>query len=317
MLLDVLAPLFGAILIGLGLGLGGVFPPDAVRAFSRLVFLVAMPVGVFDFMSRADPPEARFLALGLGYLGALAVAATLAIVLARRIGRLSVRDAGPPVFAVLCSNAVFLGLPVALSVPDWGRPFLMLMILEGFFVFGIVEAMLTWPEAGQGGVSLSGALRAAAARAARSPIVIATAAGTLVSVSGLAVPDVIGGPLQFVGRIAAPLGLMVLGLSLAGLMRQRAGLPVPLLLTLLPVKLLVFPVVAGLITWALGGDAQLIKVGVLFTLLPPAVSSLIIATAHSRSVAPTAALVAVGTVIGLLTLTAFLAYAIPIALRAS
>jgi predicted permease len=305
---DILIPLFACIGVGVLAGAMRLFGPAEARVLSRFVFVIAFPPAVLDFMRATEPPGPAYLGLIAGYLAAMAATAALALLICRRALGLSVQEAGAAVFACVCGNAVFLGLPIALSVEGWGPPFLILMLFEGLFVFALGTLLMTWPEAGAapppGGTAGFAAM--AGYRAARNPIFIATLTGLLLAALEVELPSAIGGFLDLFGGIAGPAGLFVLGLYLAILPREQAGLDPKALAALLPVKLLAFPVLAGGLAWAFTGDPTLTAVALLFTALPPAVASVVQSAHYGRYEAGTAALVASGTVVGLGTTTALL-----------
>ncbi|WP_031554323.1 AEC family transporter [Parvularcula oceani] len=304
----ILTPLFASIGLGALSGFLRIFGSAEARILSRFVFLIAMPVAVLDFMQATEPPGPAYAGLMAGYLLAMLVSAGLAFLLSRRLLGLTTREAGAAVFATICGNAVFLGLPIAFSVPGWAPPFLILMILEGIFVFAIGTALMTWPLPGEapprGGVL--GTALGAAWRAVRNPIVVATLIGLGLAVLHAELPEAASGFLDLFGGIAGPAGLFVLGLYVAILPRQQKTLsPLPLGV-LLPVKLVLFPALTGLFVWLFTGDETFTAVALLFTGLPPAVAS-VVQSAHYRQYENgTAALVTGGTVVGLATVTLLL-----------
>lgn len=312
-LVPLLAPLFGAIAIGSLVGVMRLFGREEARTFSRFVFLVAMPVAVFSFMRQSPPPRPEFIGMALAYLLALFITASAAFLAARRIGRVTVREAGAAVFTTTCGNAVFLGLPIALGIEGWGPPFLTLMVFEGTFVFGIGTALMTWPDdttpngakKEAPALHVLGIFSAAALRALRNPIIIATLAGLVLSLLAIDLPAILAGPLDRFGQIASPFGLFVLGIYLAVLV----GKPLPsgggrsLLPLLLGLKLVVFPVLCGALTWLFTRDGTLVRVAALFACLPPAVSSVVLAASYRQYEEGTATLVSIGTILGLVTTT--------------
>ena len=306
---DILFPLFACIAVGWGAGRFRLFTPEQARTLSRFVFLIAMPVAVLDFMRATEPPGPAYAGLIGGYVAAMLAACALAYLAARGALGLTIREAGAAVFATVCGNAVFLGLPIALSVPAWGPPFLILMLFEGILVFAIGTALMTWPEGGgeappRGGVLGVGAL--AGWRAGRNPIVLATIGGLVLAVTRATLPSPLAAFLDLFGGIAGPAGLFVLGLYVAILPRQGARPDPRALGVLLPIKLLAFPVLAAGLVWALPRDPAFTATAALFCAMPPAVAS-IVQSAHYRAYeAGTAALVAGGTLVGLGTVSALL-----------
>lgn len=305
---SILLPLFACILVGWGAGLLRVFGAAEARVLSRFVFLIAFPPAVLDFMRRTEPPGLAYAGLILAYVVGMAVTAGVTLLICKRFLGLSTQDAGGAVFACVCGNAVFLGLPIALSVDGWAPPFLILMLFEGLLAFALGTALMTWPAAGapppRGGVA--GNAVAAGLRAARNPVFAATLVGLILTVGRVPLPVPLEGFLDLFGAIAGPAGLFVLGLYLAILPREHTSLDVRALAALLPIRLVFFPALTGGLAWLLTGDAVLTAVALLFTALPPAVASVVQSSHYGRYEAGTAALVASGTIVGLVTTTLLL-----------
>ena len=310
---DILVPLFAAIALGAACGAARLFDLDQARVLSRFVFLVAMPVAVLDFMRATDPPGPAYAGLIGGYLLAMLSVAALTLFVCRRLLGLGTNDAGAAVFATVCGNAVFLGLPIALAVGAWAPPFLILMLCEGVFVFAIGAALMTWPAPGAprppGGALGLGAR--AGLKAGRNPIVLATLAGLVLAVTGLVFPSPVSGFLDHFGAIAGPAGLFVLGLYLALLPRGGTRAFARPLALLLPIKLVLFPALAGSLVWLLTRDGTFTATAILFTGLPPAVASVVQAAHYRAWETGTAALVGSGTLLGLVSVSLGLLVLIP------
>ncbi len=305
-----LLPLFAAIGVGFAVGRLKLFSSDEVRVLSRFVFQVAMPIAIFAFMQRATPPSPAYGGLIAGYLAGLAIVTAAGLLVARRIGGLNLNEAGVAVFTVVCGNAVFLGLPVALTVEGWATPFLVLMIFEGSLAYAIGHALITWPKnednggdkAAQIWVSVRGALH----RSFTNPIVLAVIFGLMVSVTPLTLPPALDSAASFFGRIASPMGLFILGVYLTSLKGPKGKAQWQLLSLLLLLKLAVFPLVTGGFTYALTGNSTLALVGAFLTGMPPAVSAMVMASTYRLWEGGTTAIVGVGTIVGLGTVTLFL-----------
>ncbi|MCI5043670.1 MAG: AEC family transporter, partial [Aquisalinus sp.] len=225
--------------------------------------------------------------------------------------RLDIRQSGAHAFVSTCGNAVFLGLPIALQVEGWGQPFLMLMILEGIFVFGIATTLMGWKSHAQDGQSAATRLMAGIAKSSatpfKNPIVLASIAGVAIAYSGITFPTPISTFLNTFGPVAGPTGLFVLGLFIATLPKEGLQSLWPNISAVSTIKLLIFPVVAGVIVFLFtGGDMRLTGAVVLFTCMPPAVASLVQASHYGVYERETAVAVSVASVLSLLTLAGVL-----------
>lgn len=310
-----LVPLFGAIFIGAGARALRLFDGEDARRMSRFVFMVAMPFAGFEFMRQSPPEGDIFLGLAAGYLISLSVASTVVFFIARRLLKLTIREAGAAVFASTCGNAIFLGIPIATAVPGWAAPFLILVLFEGTVVFAIGTALMTWPEGEDDGASglatIVTTVRQAVVRAFRSPIVLGTLGGIIAAQLHFDPPEPIADLLAFMARTAGPVGLFVLGLSAMDLVLQRKVNELKGAGFLLPVKLLAFPAMSGALVWTFTGNTAATAVAILFCGLPPAVASIVLSSVYRQWIGGVSAVVTVGTVAGLFTLALYLFVALP------
>ncbi|MEM9839079.1 MAG: AEC family transporter [Pseudomonadota bacterium] len=310
-----LIPLFATIFLGAGARALKLFDAEDARRMSRFVFMVAMPFAGFNFMREQPIAADIFAGLAAGYLLGLIFASVSAFVIARALLGLSVREAGAAVFATTCGNAIFLGIPIATSIEGWASPFLILVLFEGTCVFALATALMTWPETGESGRSgfrtIVRTTRQAAIKAATNPIVIGALLGIAAALVELQVPEPIAQALGFTARTAGPMGLFILGLSAADLVLRRQVTEMKGAALLLPIKLFLFPAVTAGFVWLFTSDATATMVAALFTGLPPAVASIVLANVYRQWISGVSALVTVGTLLGLVTLATFLVLTVP------
>ncbi len=139
---------------------------------------------------------------------------------------------------------------------------------------------------------------------ARNPLIVGTVAGLIGNLAGLQLPDAVGSTLQRIGSAALPLGLMAVG---AGL--QLGGLTAApkLAAALLAIRHAVLPAFAlGLGLW-LGLPALQLTVLVAFAAMPTASSAYVLAVRMGGHGPFVAGLVTVSTLLGMLTLPAWIA----------
>lgn len=312
-LVSLLLPLFGAILVGAGTRVLKLFDAEDSRRMSRFVFMIAMPFAGFEFMRQSQVDGEIFVGLAAGYVLSLALVSFAVFVLSRSILGLTIREAGAAVFASTCGNAIFLGIPIAAAVEGWASPFLILVLFEGTLVFAIASALMTWPEgdAASGEASVLTTVRQAILRSVRSPIVVGTSLGLLASLIRFEPPAPVQGFLGFMAQTAGPVGLFVLGLNAADLLLSRKVGELKGAALLLPFKLVIFPAVTAGLVWIFTGDATATSVAALFTGLPPAVAAIVLASVYRQWIGGVSGVVAIGTSLGLLTLTAYLTFVLP------
>ena len=110
-------------------------------------------------------------------------------------------------YGMICSNAGFLGYPVAEGV--FGAPGLLLASL-----YLIPQRIMMWTEglALYSGVSDA---KAAAKKVLTHPCVIACALGLGAMLTGLRVPELLLSPIQSIARCNTPLSMMIIGMILS------------------------------------------------------------------------------------------------------
>ncbi|MEM9170702.1 MAG: AEC family transporter [Pseudomonadota bacterium] len=302
--LTVAAPVFAVIAAGALAGAFGVLKAGDVPALNRFVFNAAMPAALFSLTANA--PDLGDEALELAGAYALAVSAVIAVAYGacRRLLRRDPEDAGALALAAGLGNAVFLGLPIALGVPGWGPPFVVLMLVEGTLVISLGAALIA-PRADGG--ALAG-LRAGVGRALRNPLVLAMIVGLVVSRLGVAPPAPAQTFVDILGRAAGPAALFSLGLFFAT--RPAPSFDATLSRAVAVVGLCKMALLPGL-TLSLAGafgvvDPAYVGAAALFTLVPSAVGAFVMADAFGRAVADVAAIVAVTSALSLATVSAVL-----------
>jgi hypothetical protein len=307
----VVLPLLLVVLTGFVSGAGKWLDITAARLLARYVFLFAMPIAVFNFYTKAPPPGPEVFPFMAAFFLAMLIAILLSIFTSQKLLGLSVRESGAHGFVSICGNAVFLGLPIALSIEGWGQPFLMLMIIEGIFVFGISAAVMTWPEANgaqpkalqQLGKNLGKSLLLPF----KNPIVVASLLGVCVAFAGVEFPEPLLQYLGFFGGTAGPTGLFVLGLYMAILPKEGLRESLANVSLVVLVKLLLFPLLAGTFIWfATGGDKTLVGTGVLFAAMPPAIASIVQASHYKLYEKETVSGVVAGSLLSLVGLAVVL-----------
>ncbi|MGV6800306.1 MAG: AEC family transporter [bacterium] len=272
----ILSPLLLVILIGFLSGRWRFLDLAAARVLSRFVFLFAMPAAVFNFFAHAQPPNALYIPMMLAYTVIVIILMVGSALATQNFCGLTVQESGAHAFVSGCGNAVFLGFPIALSVPGWGQPFLMLMMAEGVMTFTIAALFLRWQDKSAGSTSLAIRLGQSLIAPLRNPIIVASLFGIIVSIAGLTMPSGLDKFFTFFGAVAAPTGLFVLGLFIALLPTREIKPKLRNISFIGIVKLLIFPTLTYISVGSLTGfDPALTGAATLFTAMPPAVGSLI------------------------------------------
>ncbi|MFR9779695.1 AEC family transporter [Micromonospora sp. MS34] len=284
------SPLVGAVVegfatIGVVIGVGfllahlHVLDAHAQVVLSRLAFFVASPALMVTVLAGADVHHALSRNLAATACGVL-VAATLYGLAARRVFR---HDVGDTVIGMLCSsyvNAGNLGLPIAAYVLGDAALVAPTLLLQLLFLQPLALAVLD--SAGrETKLSWWSLLR----RPLTTPLTVGSLLGVVLSLTGTELPRAVADPLELLGGIAVPAMLVAYGVSLRLGPLPGAGPPPGELAWVSTLKLVVQPVVAGLVAaYALGlGGTDLLAV-VVTSALPTAQNIFVHANRYQRAV---------------------------------
>lgn len=138
----------------------------------------------------------------------------------------------------------------------------------------------------------------------RNPLILSTLAGLAANLAGLQFPEAVGTTLQRIGSAALPLGLMAVGagLQLGGLAASPA-----LAAALLAIRHALLPAFALAFGLWIGLPALQLTVLVAFAAMPTASSAYVLAVRMGGNGPFVAGLVTVSTLLGMLTLPAWIA----------
>jgi predicted permease len=303
--LSVALPVFAVIAAGLIAGRFKFADASDSAALNRFVFRFAMPAALFGLMSGAKGLSTADGALALAYGAPAMLVIFAAYFIGRRMFSLPKPEAGAHAFASTIGNAVFLGLPIALAVDGWARPFVVLMLVEGILVIGVGAALMSARDGD--GVKDPKAVRDFLLRPLRNPLVAAALAGFAFASIGVELPPPVRTFFDILGRAAGPAALFSLGLFLA-----THPLP-PIRATAGKVAAIAFLKMAALPALALTAlhflridDPHYVAALALFTVTPTAVAAYVVSSQYGRYVAEIVGAIAVTTALSIFTVTAVL-----------
>ncbi len=259
----------------------------------KLVYYLLFPVLLFTSIVRnpLNPGDAASLAAG----GLATVA--LGIALAYALKRWSGVD--PRLHASGAQVAFRFNSYVALAMAErlGGAAGVAQMAVLVAVCVPLCNAGAVLPLARHGGQHLGRELM-------RNPLILATLGGLLANLLGLQFPEAVGTVLQRIGQAALPLGLMAVGagLQLGGLTASPA-----LATALLAIRHALLPALALAMGLGFGLPALQLTVLVAFAAMPTASSCYVLAVRMGGHGAFVAGLVTVSTLLGMLTLPAWLA----------
>jgi predicted permease len=304
-IVDIVAPIFGIVLVGYLAARLRAFDEAATRGLSLFAFNFAIPVMLVRTLARAELPAQPEWGLLLAYFGgALLVFATAALA-ARRLFRR--RGADPAIFGISAafSNIVILGIPLVLEAfgPSAAVPLSLVVAVHSAFLFTVTTIVA---EVGAG----AGApLRELPANVGKglvgNPILWGIAGGLALNLAGLALPAVLDRLASILGGAALPAALFALGANLsrfhlAGSLREA------LLLTAL--KILVQPALVWLLAvWLFPLQPVSLAVAVTIAALPSGINAYLFAVRYQAGVPEASSTILVSTLISVVTLSLLLA----------
>ncbi len=303
--LSVAIPVFAVIGAGLVAGHLKFVEARDSEALNRFVFRFAMPAALFGLTSNAAPPglaDARFASV---YAFAAITVIFGSYALGRRLFLLSGQDAGAHAFASTLGNAVFLGLPIALSIEGWARPFIFLMLTEGLVIISIASAMMAAPART---TTNRQAFADILKRPFGNPLVVAMLAGLAISAIGVGLPAPVVTFFDILGRAAGPTALFSLGLFLAThpmpAFKAMAGRVSAIFIA----KMFVLPALTMGGVYALGiRTPEYLGAAALFTAVPTGVGAYIMASQYKHYTTEIAAAISLTTLLSVFTISAVLA----------
>jgi len=266
------------ILIGYIVGRTGILGEHAPYVLSRIVFFVLSPCLLFTVLADADV-HVLFSSL----LAVSLITALVACLLFAGIALLLLRQKLPEaIIGSLASgyvNANNIGIPVAVYVlgdPAYSAPVILLQLLV------LAPISLTILDVTTNGHT---SIWRSLARPFSNPLIIGSAIGTILAISGIQLPDAVMEPFRIVGAAAVPLVLIAFGMSLHGRRALAPGTDRRGVLIASTIKLAVMPIVAWLLArfvFGIEGD-QLFAV-VILAGLPTAQNIFVYAQRYNRGV---------------------------------
>jgi malonate transporter len=204
------------ILVGYLVARLGIVGAGADRELNRVAFFVATPALLFTVLAHADA-RVLFSSFLLTSLGSVLLGAGLYLIIARLFFHTGFAETVLGAASASYVNANNIGLPVAIYVLGSARFVAPILLLQLLVLAPIILALLDVSTRGR--MSARGILT----QPLRNPMIIASTAGVLVSITGVRLPDPVLAPLELLGGAAIPMVLLAFGLSLRGERLMRAG----------------------------------------------------------------------------------------------
>ncbi len=302
--LSVAFPVFAVIAAGLCAGRFGWLNAPESAALNKFVFRFAMPAALFGLTAGTAPPGAEDLTIAFSYAAGALMVMFAAYFLSQKLFSLSKQEAGAHALASTFGNAVFLGLPIALSIEGWARPFVSLMLIEGTLIIALGTALIAPRRDDSAFIAraagyLTGPLK--------NPIIIGMIAGFIYSALGFSFSGPAKVFFDLLGRAAGPVALFSLGVFLAThrfpAFKSVAGRVSMIALF----KMAALPAIALSIAAFIGLDDPAYRGALaLFLFVPSAVGAFIMASQYKVYSSETAAAVFTTTILSVLSISGVL-----------
>lgn len=255
------------ILAGYLLARSGVAGPQGQFVLNRVAFFVATPALLFYTLAHAEIATMFSSRLPLAAMTAFGAAGLFLLLapLVRRGKKRTVPEQALGALSASLLNANNIGLPVALYVFGDYAEVVPVLLFQLLILNPIVLIVLDLGTSGR--VTLRGIL----SQPFRNPMVIASALGVLVAVSGITIPEAVFEPFHIIGGAAIPMILIAFGMSLHGSKPLAAGEHTGEIILASLIKVAVMPALAlGFGVLVLGISGPELTAAVMISALPTA-----------------------------------------------
>lgn len=234
--------IIGAVIaVGYLVGRLGILGPHAEFVLGRFAFFVLSPALLFTVLAEADARQLFSSLLPVSAIAALSCMAVFALV-ARVVWRRAVPETTIGSLASGYANANNIGLPIAAYVlgdPAFAAPIILLQLVI------LTPIALTILDVTTSGTLSIGRVLS---QPIRNPLIIGSALGLLLSVTGVELPEPVMEPFHLIGAAAVPTVLLLFGMSLHGRRILEPGSGRRDILLAVSLKIVAMPTIA----WAVG-----------------------------------------------------------------
>lgn len=206
----------------------------------RFAFFVLSPALLLTVLAEADTAQLFSSLLPVSAIAAVTCMFVFAVI-ARWVWRRPAPDATIGSLASAYSNANNIGLPIAAYVlgdPAYVAPVILLQLI----VFAPIALTIL-------DVSTSGTLSVGRvlSQPIRNPLIIGSALGLLLSITGITLPAAVMEPFHLIGAAAVPTVLLLFGMSLHGRRILQSGESRRDIVLAVALKTVIMPVIAWLV----------------------------------------------------------------------
>lgn len=296
-------PFFALIFTGMIAGRTRLMPAATIAGINTFVFYFALPALLVSSIARAPVEGLKDPTLFLAWLlpGLAVFAGTYALTGLLFGGSRGVRAIRG--LAGSFANVGFVGLPLVIAaLGDDATPAAVVVItVDTAVLIGLATALIELDRGGAG--SVGRAVRTAAGGVVRSPLIVAAAAGLLLGLSPVTLPEAVRAYLELLGDAAGPAALFALGATLA---RPTGRSGVTETGFLVAAKLVVHPLLVWLATSLLGVPPGAQQALIILAALPTAANVYVMAQRYEVNIGGASAAILVSTVLAVASVSAVL-----------
>ena len=299
-ILNIIAPVFGLVIVGYGCARLKVIDDNAVRGLSAFVFNVAIPVLLVHMLAQFESPPALDVRYLIAYFAPTLAIFAAGVVVARSSGGDWRRSLGTHCLTASYSNAVLLGIPLVLAAygDAAALPLTLFIACHGPIMLSLGSLA---SEVGRAG-AVGGNWRALGRmwRLFANPILIAVLIGVAMMATSTPLPGPLAAIAQLLARAAGPCALFALGASLVqyrlGGQLRTAGLYVA-------AKLAAYPLLVWLAAVLLSVPPLPAAMAVTLAALPTGATAYLFAARDNGNIAATTTTIFLSTGLSILTLS--------------
>lgn len=279
-IISTLIPVFGIILLGIVVERMRFMPSGMAMCLNQFVYWIGLPSMLFNQLARMGAGQ-----ISQGFIWGILLSTAVCYVLSQGIASrgFRIRKRESTVFAMMSSfpNSAFMGLPiVVLLLPGHDVAALVASLCAVLYtaVLLVADGMLELEAHKDEGRAR--ALRSLGRALAHNPLLVASALGAVVSLTGLPMPMPVMAMTAMLGATAAPCALFGMGMILGVQLTSSRGFVPGWFRQQLPVhvfKLLIMPVLTFVCLELFGASGDALGVGTLLAGMPTGVAAYVVA----------------------------------------
>ncbi len=304
-ILEIIFPVFAIALLGYIVAYKGLFTIDDIQGISRFVFIIAIPVLLFDSLAHIELPEQLNWAFLASYYGVALLMFALGMMASKHWFGHSAREQSVFGLGSAYSNMVLVGLPLISSGlgEEALLPVFMLISIHSALLFFMVT--LFAERNGGNGLSPRAIARQTIRSLVRNPIIIGLVLGLIFNLFSIPIPTAVDSAIGIISRAALPCALFVLGASLSAY--KLAG-HFAEAWTMVGLKLLLQPILVWILAFVVFRiDPLWGAVAVMMAGMPVGINAYMFAQKYQAGIAPVSGAIVLSTTLAILSQSFLLA----------